>query len=165
MGTSMKSDESVSEYLSRRHKELEESYGDLKAKVFKTLKGLQLKRVQVNFDGCGDSGQIDSVAYGKTATGSCEENKTIDETPVEGVEITDTTRWDEKAKDWVSEMRAGNLRDAIEQLCYDLLEMEHGGWEINEGSFGTFEFTIKDNLIHLAFSQRVQTTEESEHEY
>jgi hypothetical protein len=34
------------------------------------------------------------------------------------------------------------LSEAIETLCYSYLEQEHGGWENNDGAFGTFELDI-----------------------
>lgn len=37
----------------------------------------------------------------------------------------------------------------VEQWCYDQLESLHGGWEINEGSDGNFEFDLKNGIINL----------------
>ena len=46
------------------------------------------------------------------------------------------------------------LQDAIETLCYDYLEQEHGGWMDNDGAFGEFEFDVAARTIHLEFNGR-----------
>jgi hypothetical protein len=38
---------------------------------------------------------------------------------------------------------------SVEDWCYAQLENNHGGWEINEGSFGHFEFDLKNGIIYL----------------
>jgi hypothetical protein len=38
---------------------------------------------------------------------------------------------------------------SVEDWCYQQLENNHGGWEINEGSSGYFEFDLKNGLIYL----------------
>jgi len=43
-----------------------------------------------------------------------------------------------------SQNGSGEINTAIENICYDLLR-EYGGWEINEGSQGTIDFT-KDEI-------------------
>jgi hypothetical protein len=42
--------------------------------------------------------------------------------------------------------KTGDTPAVIEDICYDLLE-DYGGWEINEGSSGTFIFT-KNTIDH-----------------
>ena len=37
----------------------------------------------------------------------------------------------------------------IEEWCYDKLESNYGGWEINEGSQGQFTFNFKEKTIEL----------------
>lgn len=45
----------------------------------------------------------------------------------------------------------------VEQWCYEQLENLHGGWEINEGSQGYFEFDLEKGVIYLShtFNQEV----------
>jgi hypothetical protein len=45
------------------------------------------------------------------------------------------------------------LRDAIEELCFDYLSQEHGGWENNDGGQGDFTFYVAEQRIELDFSQ------------
>jgi len=43
----------------------------------------------------------------------------------------------------------GSVPSNIEDWCYNQLGNLHGGWEINEGSNGRFEFDTKNGLIEL----------------
>ena len=45
------------------------------------------------------------------------------------------------------------LRDAIDELCFDYLSQEHGGWENNDGGEGEFTFRVEDSSIDLDFVQ------------
>ncbi len=51
---------------------------------------------------------------------------------------------------------------AVLDLFYDLLEEEHLGWEINEGSYGSFEWDIKADVIRLGHIQRSEEYEETD---
>ena len=108
--------------------------------------------VVVTFDGAGDSGQIESVdaRIGEVAA----------ELPVTEVEIG-SPLWDGSGV----EIRTLSLRDAMEQVAYDLLEDTHDGWEINEGAFGEFIFEVAEGAIRLDYNERVGTTEYSCHEW
>jgi len=57
------------------------------------------------------------------------------------------------------------LKDAIETLCYDFLEDEHGGWENNDGAFGDFHFDVEDRTVHLAFTERYSDTLTTDHTF
>ena len=41
------------------------------------------------------------------------------------------------------------MPNAIEDWCYNRLERLHGGWEINEGSDGSFTFDFNNMTITL----------------
>jgi len=47
----------------------------------------------------------------------------------------------------------------VEDWCYDRLETNFGGWEINEGSQGRFLFYPENKTIELLHSNNVQMTE------
>ena len=49
----------------------------------------------------------------------------------------------------------------IENWCYEVLERNHGGWEINEGSEGYFIFDTKNNIIELEHTMN-ELAEETE---
>ena len=48
---------------------------------------------------------------------------------------------------------------SIEDWCYDELEQNYGGWEVNEGSEGRFEFNFNDFTVLLTHTYN---TEESD---
>ena len=57
------------------------------------------------------------------------------------------------------------LREAIEALCYDCLGQEHGGWENNDGAYGTFTFDVPKRTIELEFNGRFTDVATSHHEF
>lgn len=121
---------------------------DLKASLFDTLEEQGIVLVTVSFDGCGDSGQIEAmVAYDEHGAVPLTE-------PAPTIAATDPGTAD------VDDQRP--LADAIETLAYDLLESEHGGWEINEGAFGEFRFDVADRTITLGCHMRIETTDFTE---
>jgi hypothetical protein len=61
---------------------------------------------------------------------------------------------------WVNEYaRCSNgdkrLNELLEHICYELLEMYYGGWEINEGSNGSIDFNFENQTVELNHSQNV----------
>ena len=48
---------------------------------------------------------------------------------------------------------------SIENWCYERLENMYGGWEINEGSSGNFEFDLKNNMITLYHTSNYDESE------
>jgi len=56
----------------------------------------------------------------------------------------------------------GGVPPNIEDWCYDVLEKNYGGWEINEGSQGYFVFDTKNNIIELehTYNELVEETED-----
>ena len=52
----------------------------------------------------------------------------------------------------------GELYDIIEAQAYDVLENEHAGWEINEGSQGHITINVKERTAFLHHGTNVVTT-------
>ena len=133
--------------------------------LVRAVKPLGLTRIEVEFSGCGDSGQVDEVRYfvGKQQLGDVD---TLKKTIVVEASINDSTTYCETKKEWVTTTKSPNIEELVEQICYDLLGANHGGWEINEGSFGEFVFSLgKGNKIDLTFNQRIESVETSEETY
>ena len=124
--------------LERHNKALSQANALNKAPVFDALAKAGISVVKVTFDGEGDSGQIENIM----ADGSAE-------IPRVQVELLPTGWGTGKL-----EGSQSTLRDAIETLCYDYLEQEHGGWENNEGGFGEFIFSVAAKTIQLEFNGR-----------
>ena len=120
--------------------------------VFKALSAAGITSVTVEFDGEGDSGQIESVI-------ACKDEAHV---PLSDQTVTlQSASWDGK------EIASRELpfRVAIERLCYDYLEQEHGGWENNEGAFGTFAFDIGTRSIALDFNGRYSDIHTTTHTF
>ena len=109
--------------------------------VFDILAATGITSVTVDFDGEGDSGQIESVIACVGAT-----RVELPTTPVTLQHVS----WN---RDALSN-RTEPLREAIETLCYDYLEQTHAGWENNDGAFGSFTFDVDNRTIELEFNGR-----------
>jgi uncharacterized protein DUF6878 len=99
------------------------------------LKEAGVVSVEIYYDGCGDSGQIESIHYFDAAY------KAID--PTGQVTITD---------------------DALMDLFYDLLEARHAGWENNDGAFGQFVWDLVADTLKHSHSERYTECDTTEHE-
>jgi len=58
-----------------------------------------------------------------------------------------------------------NLEAAIETLAYEYLEDTHPGWEINDGAFGTFVFSVSERSITLDHRARFTDVDISTHQF
>lgn len=123
-----------------------------KSALFSVLSAAGITRVDVSFDGYGDSGQIESIdaKADRTNTPLPEATVTL---AIFGWRDTDPTE------------RTLSIRDAIEHFVYDCLAQTHGGWENNEGAFGTFVFDVADQSITLDYNQRFEDIESFEHAF
>jgi hypothetical protein len=109
--------------------------------VFQALSEAAITRVTIEFDGEGDSGQInDVIAYAG-------ENQVP--IPAKVVELH-STRWGQ-AEVTTAEK---TLAHAVEELCYGFLAQEHDGWENNDGAYGEFRFDVMERKIDLDFNAR-----------
>ena len=133
--------------------------------LFDTLAQTKVSSIEVSFEGCGDSGQIESVDY-TDANGKGIDEAYLDKVIVKGSAKTSYHQWDEKKKMLVkTEPREGNVREIVEEICYDKLGASHGGWEINEGSYGTFLFDIAARKVTLEYNQRIEEVRTSEESF
>lgn len=119
---------------------------DNKDILFDLLEKTKVNSFDVSFDGSGDSGQIEDIALAEKVL-----NK-----KVEGARVSNGTTWDPITKqttiNWQNDV---DVRGLIEGICYDTLEESFGGWEINDGSFGTFRFDVKKRKVILEMNERV----------
>jgi hypothetical protein len=123
-----------------------------KAVVFDALVAAGLTRVAVEFDGEGDSGQINGITAhaGEAPAEFPSTSLTVHRATHNGGNL----RTDE-----------ATLRDAIETLCYDYLSQTHGGWGNEDGAYGTFEFDVPNRTVHLDFNERFTDTTNSTHDF
>ena len=138
-----------------------------KAAVFDALAAAGIRDVTVAFDGYGDSGQIDGItAYigetPKTLPAPPTATPSADPAPLPKMPITlHQATWDSDELG----ICETTLQDAIETLCYDYLEQEHGGWMDNDGAYGEFEFDVAARAIRLEFHGRFTEVYTQTHEF
>jgi hypothetical protein len=118
--------------------------------VFDALAAAGLTLVEIEFDGEGDSGQIEGIyAYAGDARAELPESSITLHEARQGDPKTTTVR----------------LHEAIETLCYDYLSQTHGGWENNEGAYGIFRFEVSNRSIRLDFNQRFSDSTHHTHDF
>ena len=123
-----------------------------KALIFEALAAAGITALTIDFDGEGDSGQIDGIGAraGDTPV-------TVPATPI----TLHRVPWDSDQRQTVET----TLPDAIETLCYAYLEQEHEGWENNDGAYGLFECDVAARTIHLDFNARFTDVHHSSHDF
>lgn len=124
-----------------------------KTALFDRLAASGITQVIVSFDGCGDSGQIESIEA-RDASGA------VIELPSAQISIT-LAVWGHAEP----ETRSMSLAEAIEHLTYDALSETHGGWENNDGAYGEFVFDVAEWTITLDYNERYTATESYTHEF
>jgi hypothetical protein len=130
--------------------------------LFDTLQETRVASIEVTFDGCGDSGQIESVIYEDHRGKEVSEPKLL----VKGSFTGKHHEWDDEKKTFVEVGGGeGKIRDIVEQVCYDKLEASHGGWEINGGSYGTFHFDVLNRKVVLEYNERIEEVNSSEESF
>src|SRR5579884_284815 len=110
-----------------------------KTVLFDALASAGITSVHAEFDGAGDSGQINEVtamAGDQTAEFPC---VTI---------VLNDSEWGKQ------ELVTKNvsLQEAVYELCYGCLEQTHPGWENNDGARGEFDFDVAKRGITLSFT-------------
>jgi Family of unknown function (DUF6878) len=122
-----------------------------KAIIFAALAEVGICKVSVEFDGSGDSGQIEDILAWNTAGDTVSlpvDRKLQLASPLPDYPPAEIT-----------------FQEAIETLAYDYLGDAHPGWEINDGAFGTFVFDVADRTITLAHNERYTEVNTTSHEF
>ncbi len=123
-----------------------------KAVLFDALAAARITSVHVEFDGYGDSGQIEDITV--------KAGEEPAELPDERIEIFDPV--------WGSadlEKQTVTIGEAIETLAYAFLRQTHEGWENNDGAYGDFTFDVATRTISLDYNERYTSSENYSHEF
>ena len=136
----------------RHRQRAQEVNAQNKSVLFEALAATNITTITVDFDGEGDSGQINAIC-------ACAGEK---ETQLPEAKITIQQVHLGQTVPVPSEL---TLEAAIESLCYDFLWQEHGGWEINDGAYGQFVINVADRTIELEFSARYTDVHTSSHSF
>jgi hypothetical protein len=140
------------EYYSRHLEAISKANAFNKPVIFDALAAAGLTLVEVEFDGEGDSGQIEGIyAYAGDARA---------ELPESSITLHQAQRAKGDPK-----TTTVSLHDAIETLCYDYLSQTHGGWENNDGAYGIFRFDVSNRSIHLDFNERFSDSTHHSHDF
>ena len=121
-----------------------------KTALFDALAAAGITTVIVNFDGCGDSGQIEMI-----------EAKAGDDViplPTVQIEIASAV-WGSATID----RQTRPVEEAIERLAYDVLNQNHAGWENNDGAYGEYTFDVAERTITLDYNERHMESDHSMH--
>lgn len=127
-----------------------------RATLMRALKAEGVTRVEVEFDGSGDSGSTEAPVFSPSVAKNFVK-KEVPDTVFESTDWSDGTP--KKVK------RNKTIGDLIDDVCYGILGSEHGGWEINEGSFGRFMIWVEKGVVNLEYNQRIESYESYEEEY
>lgn len=122
--------------------------------LFNELNKLNVKEFSVPFDGSGDSGSVNQPDLDDKILGKVIPNFSLcTGTFWNGTKNVDT--YNEKV----------SIEDLIIEICYKLLASYWPGWEINEGSYGTFTFDVGERKVSLEFHEIVQSENVHEAEF
>ena len=124
-----------------------------KTALFEALAAAGVQTVVVCFDGCGDSGQIESIT-------GLDANDSELPLPGEAINILQPV-FDDGS---VNSMQVTPL-EAIETMAYDLLQDAHDGWGNDDGAFGEFTFSVADRTITLDYNERFTDSTNYQHEF
>lgn len=121
--------------------------------AFDILNSEGVKSVTIDFDGNGDSGQLEPSSL----------DDRLKKKVVKGSKISQGIVWSPKGNThrWKKNC---TLEEILQSFCYDALEASNPGWEINWGSFGQFVFLVDERVVNFEFNQRIVQTEFSEYE-
>lgn len=120
----------------------------LKGAVIPPLRSAGITRVEIRFDGYGDSGAIEEcVCY--------DDANTSVPCPAAGVEP-----FREERSDRAAEADLSSLAAALESLGYLALERHHPGWELNDGAYGELVIDVAAATFTLDCSLRFTATDD-----
>jgi hypothetical protein len=120
--------------------------------LFAALANAGIYRVTVEYDGSGDSGQIENVEAWDDRT---ERMPLPTELRVQLVSENPDYPRDPQ-----------NLEAAIENLAWDYLDLDTlFGWEDNDGAFGTFVFDVPGRTVTLEHNERYTEVNTTSHEF
>jgi hypothetical protein len=150
----------MNECVSREHEALKERRRLLAEK----LKPLGVVRVEVDYDGCGDSGDIQEVrALKKGPRSGKEEPANLDGQSVtverfESVYNAEKKEWDRKPY-----QATATLKEALSDFALDFLSFLGIDWYNNEGGYGTIVLDMVAGEAKEEHNYRIESSEYEEH--
>jgi hypothetical protein len=111
----------------------------MKAELIKALATIKASRAVIQYDGCGDNGQIESVEAFRANGKAVSLNTPPFELTVEGSETTG---------------RYSSLRDALDDYAWELLAVTHDGFENDDGGYGSITIDVAKAAVTLDHNDR-----------
>jgi hypothetical protein len=129
----------------------------VKIAVFEKLHELKIESVDIEFDGCGDSGQIEFI-------------RSTPEIDLESIivgefEIQVAIGYGPEGPKHRTEVKQKTLHDLIEELSYAYLEDMGHDWYNNDGGYGTITITASKGYASMDYHQRISSSEHYEFEF
>jgi hypothetical protein len=111
-----------------------------------------------HFDGSGDSGDFEDFDVLDAAG----QHMNID---IDEVKIDMLSSPGIYAESSNPEIQNASVRAVIEDISWDAIGREHGGWENNDGGFGKVTIDAKAETVHLEMNARFTDYNTTEHVY
>lgn len=127
-----------------------------KALLINLMKEHNIHQINVTFDGCGDSGQMEDV----TLIGENGEEIENDSLIGKACEVCYSHQiYSSGTWSYEKYSRQETIRELAEEVAFKPLEDHFGGWEINEGAYGTVVINA-DGTGTIDYNQRVVDVEQ-----
>jgi hypothetical protein len=149
----MRLDSDFMKALQKERVERAEKLDKCRRVLMRELCAAGVKSVHVDFDGYGDSGGLEKPVLDPPIDTSTE----VGDTPHE------VREWFDGGSRLV--VRNYTIGELLNEVCYGILSNEHGGWEINEGSYGTFSIDPARDRVSLSYNQRIESVESYDEEF
>lgn len=152
----------MNETLSRERESLKSRMTGLT----KRLKSLGVVRVEVDYDGIGDSGDIQDVRALKTAAKKSKEQELVD-LSAEKIEVERfESVYDNDAKSWTRRAYKVevDMKQALDDFTTAFLGFHGIDWYNNEGGYGTVVLSVADGTVKAEHNTRFESSHYSEHE-
>lgn len=112
--------------------------------LMEQLRHHEIKAVHVAFSGCNDSGDVTITRLEPLTPEEEIPEGLLDHLRIPNAQIlSEIFEFDSagncRPRDWRA--KPPTLRELINDICYDKLEIQHAGWELDAGASGTIIFT------------------------
>ncbi len=111
--------------------------------IVSALQELGATHVVVSYSGSGDAGQVDHVEVFRDSD-PIQANQPVSS-------LVSASKWSDAESRWVdfSELKSIPLEDALTEFVYDWLQLDHGGWENNDGASGECKIDVTEGEFVL----------------
>jgi hypothetical protein len=141
----------MTNYLDEYQKQQEENLKQAKDRLkeaCKILEPLGITMIDVEYDGSGDEGAVESVTF------SCNGSEYKGDLPKEKFESLFVYSQEKP--------RVVHITEVIEEICYHFLP---DGWGNGDGAFGILKIDIKKKIVTIEHNQRYTEVSTSEEEF